>query len=177
MATVQVAAADEHSSNSEEPDRSQDSSTEALGRCSLDDSIGRSSDALMESDDDEELLAPSICFTGNVEKGTRPAVATPEKALAPLDGSPLTPLCVHKPSYDKDIKKYRLTFDKLTADKSRRKDRDAELAKMEALLEEKLQKGGISHLEDDTCDKDEDVEKDGMGSLLKIVRKLVICIQ
>ena len=144
------------STSDEKDDTTSKENDNSQGSCI---STSEGMDVLLESDDDEDddkdLLAPSICFTGKL------VVLTPEKGVAPTSDSPLTPIQPHKPINGQPCK-YRLAFDKLTSEKSRRKEQDAELAEMEAQLQSSLRKERLSELDDNTCNNmSDDAMEDG----------------
>ena len=108
-----------------------------------------------DDDDDDDLLSPpkflySTCLS-------TPNVTTPKKGYAPASASPLTPLTApSRPDHKSHKGKYKLSLDKLLYDKNRKQKKNEKLARMEADLQEGLQKGGVLQMVAEDSGEDED---------------------
>ena len=90
---------------------------------------------------DEDLLTPPVFLSEKLK--LKPNVKTPEKGVAPAY---FTPSPITKDVEKEDRTKYKLSFDKLIKEKVKRREKDAELAEMEAELQRGLEKGGIGQM-------------------------------
>ena len=90
---------------------------------------------------DEDLLTPPVFLSEKLK--LKPNIKTPEKGVAPAYS---TPSPITKDVEREDRTKYKLSFDKLIKEKVKRREKDAELAEMEAELQRGLEKGGIGQM-------------------------------
>lgn len=93
---------------------------------------------------DEDLLTPPRFLYENTK--LKPDIRTPEKGIAPAYATP-SPVMREATSKEDKIIKYKLSFDKLIAEKAKRRERDAELAEMEAELQQGIENGGIGQMQ------------------------------
>lgn len=91
------------------------------------------------SESDDDLLTPPRFLYEKLQ--LKPNVRTPEKGIVPAFS---TPSPVTKDVVKEDKTKYKLSFEKLIKERVKRKEKDAELAEMEAELQRGLEKGGIA---------------------------------
>lgn len=107
--------------------------------------INRDSDdgALSEGSEssDEDLLTPPRFLYEKMQ--LQPNIRTPEKGIAPAYSTP-SPITQDVEREEKT--KYKLSFDKLIKEKVKRREKDAELAEMEAELQRGLEKGGVGQM-------------------------------
>lgn len=108
-----------------------------LDRDSNDGAFAEASDS-----SDEDLLTPPRFLYEKMQ--LKPNVRTPEKGIAPAYS---TPSPVTRDVEREEKTKYKLSFDKLIKEKAKRKEKDAELAEMEAELQRGLEKGGIGQMQ------------------------------
>ncbi|XP_078358629.1 SMC5-SMC6 complex localization factor protein 2-like [Oculina patagonica] len=92
---------------------------------------------------DEDLLTPPRFLYENTK--LKPDIRTPEKGIAPAYATP-SPIS-REAIVKEDKSKYKLSFDKLIADKAKHRERDAELAEMEAELLRGIENGGIGQMQ------------------------------
>ncbi|XP_022805706.1 uncharacterized protein LOC111342848 isoform X3 [Stylophora pistillata] len=90
---------------------------------------------------DEDLLTPPRFLYEKTR--LKPDICTPEKGVAPAY---FTPSPVARGEGEEKTVKYKLSFDKLIADKAKHRERNAELAKMEEELQQGIDNGGIGQL-------------------------------
>lgn len=91
---------------------------------------------------DEDLLTPPRFLYEKTK--LKPDIRTPEKGIAPIYA---TPSPTAKEVVDEKTIKYKLSFEKLIAEKAKHRERDAELAKMEAELQQGIENGGIGQMQ------------------------------
>ena len=94
------------------------------------------------SESDDDLLTPPRFLYEKLQ--LKPNVRTPEKGIVPAFS---TPSPVTKDVVKEDKTKYKLSFEKLIKERVKRKEKDAELAEMEAELQRGLEKGGIAQMQ------------------------------
>lgn len=93
---------------------------------------------------DEDLLTPPRFLYEKAK--LKPDIRTPEKGIAPAYATP-SPIMGNATAKEEKIIKYKLSFDKLIAEKVKHKERDAELAEMEAELQRGIKNGGIVQMQ------------------------------
>lgn len=93
---------------------------------------------------DEDLLTPPRFLYENTK--LKPDIRTPEKGIAPAYATP-SPVMREATCKEDKILKYKLSFDKLIAEKAKHRERDAELAEMEAELQRGIENGGIGQMQ------------------------------
>ena len=93
---------------------------------------------------DEELLTPPRFLYEKAK--LKPDIRTPEKGIAPAYATP-SPVMGNAIAKEEKSIKYKLSFDKLIADKAKHRERDAELAEMEAELQRGIENGGIVQMQ------------------------------
>ena len=118
---------------------------------------------------DEDLLTPPR-FLYEKAKLT-PDIRTPEKGIAPAYATP-SPIMGNATAKEEKSIKYKLSFDKLIAEKAKHRERDAELAEMEAELQRGIKNGGIVQMQVPSTFSDIESEEEltdgklGKGALL-----------
>lgn len=113
---------------------------------------------------DEDLLTPPRFLYENTK--LKPDIRTPEKGIAPAYATP-SPIMREATAKEDKSMKYKLSFDKLIADKAKHRERDAELAEMEAELLRGIENGGIGQMQVPSTFSDIESEEeltDGMMS-------------
>ena len=90
---------------------------------------------------DEDLLTPPRFLYEKTK--LKPDICTPEKGVAPVYS---TPSPISRGEGEEKTIKYKLSFEKLIADKVKHRERNAELAKMEEELQQGINNGGIGQL-------------------------------
>lgn len=90
---------------------------------------------------DEDLLTPPRFLYEKTK--LKPDICTPEKGVAPVYS---TPSPISRGEGEEKTIKYKLSFEKLIADKVKHRERNAELAKMEEELQQGIDNGGIGQL-------------------------------
>ena len=116
-----------------------------------------------DSSDDDLLTPPRFLYENTKLK---PDIRTPEKGIAPAYATPSPVMREASAKEDKSIK-YKLSFDKLIAEKAKHRERDAELAEMEAELQRGIENGGIGLMQVPSTFSDIESEEeltDGMMS-------------
>ena len=107
--------------------------------------VDRDSDDVTIHDDsdpsDEELLTPITFFSSKFH--LKPDIRTPEKGIAPVNFTPSPVISVEVKREEKT--KYKLSFDKIIHEREKKREKDAELAKIEEELQRGLKQGGIFH--------------------------------
>ena len=93
---------------------------------------------------DEDLLTPPRFLYEKAK--LKPDIHTPEKGIAPAYATPSPVMGIAAAKEEKSIK-YKLSFDKLIAEKAKHRERDAELAEMEAELQRGIENGGIVQMQ------------------------------
>ena len=110
----------------------------------LDRDLHRNDGDISEGTDssDEDLLTPPRFLYEKLR--LKPNIRTPEKGIAPAFS---TPSPITRDVEREDKTKYKLSFDKLIKEKAKQREKDVELAEMEAELQRGLEKGGITHMQ------------------------------
>ena len=93
---------------------------------------------------DEDLLTPPRFLYEKAK--LKPDIRTPEKGIAPAYATP-SPVTGNAAAKEEKSIKYKLSFDKLIAEKAKHRERDAELAEMEAELQRGIANGGIVQMQ------------------------------
>lgn len=93
---------------------------------------------------DEDLLTP-LRFLYEKTKW-KPDIHTPEKGIAPAYATP-SPVIGNSIAKGEKSIKYKLSFEKLIAEKTKYRERDAQLAEMEAELQRGIDNGGIVQMQ------------------------------
>lgn len=93
---------------------------------------------------DEDLLTPPRFLYEKTK--LKPDIRTPEKGIAPAYATPSPVMGSATAKEEKSIK-YKLSFDKLIAEKAKHRERDAELAEMEAELQRGIENGGFVQMQ------------------------------
>jgi len=93
---------------------------------------------------DEDLLTPPRFLSEKAKM--KPDIRTPEKGIAPAYATP-SPVIGNVTAKEEKSIKYKLSFDKLIAEKAKHRERDAELAEMEAELQRGIENGGIVQMQ------------------------------
>ena len=96
-----------------------------------------------DSSDDDLLMPPRFLY----EKAKlKPDIRTPEKGIAPAYATP-SPIMENATAKEEKSIKYKLSFEKLIAEKAKHRERDAVLAEMEAELQRGIKNGGIVQMQ------------------------------
>ena len=93
---------------------------------------------------DEDLLTPPRFLYEKTK--LKPDIRTPEKGIAPAYATP-SPVMGNATAREEKSIKYKLSFDKLIAEKAKHRERDAELAEMEAELQRGIENGGFVQMQ------------------------------
>lgn len=122
-----------------------------VDRDSDDGDIGDDSDP-----SDEELLTQPSFFSS--EFCLKPDIRTPEKGIAPAYFTPSPVISAEVKREEKT--KYKLSFDKIIHEKEKKREKDAELAKIEEELQRGLKQGGISYAQVPSTVNDIELEEE-----------------
>lgn len=114
---------------------------------------------------DEDLLTPPRFLYDNTK--LKPDIRTPEKGIAPAYATPSPSFRDAREEKEKTIK-YKLSFDKLIAEKAKHRERDAELAEMEAELQRGIENGGIGQMQVPSTFSDIESEEELMDGKLSV---------
>ena len=93
---------------------------------------------------DEDLLTPPRFLYEKTK--LKPDIHTPEKGIAPAYATP-SPVMGNAIAKEEKSIKYKLSFDELIAEKTKHRERDAQLAEMEAELQRGINNGGIVQMQ------------------------------
>ena len=105
---------------------------------------------------DEELLTPITFFSSKFH--LKPDIRTPEKGIAPENFTPSPVISTEVKREEKT--KYKLSFDKIIHEREKKREKDAELAKIEEELQRGLKQGGIFHVQEQSTVSDIESEED-----------------
>ena len=139
---------DKHSSSDDPKEESNDEESDQINKpfndvhFQEDVNDGASPDGSDSSD--EDLLTPPRFLYEKAK--LKPDIRTPEKGIAPAYATP-SPIMGNATAKEEKSIKYKLSFDKLIAEKAKHRERDAELAEMEAELQRGIQNGGIVQMQ------------------------------
>ncbi|XP_074613049.1 SMC5-SMC6 complex localization factor protein 2-like isoform X1 [Acropora palmata] len=127
---------------------------------------------------DEELLTPITFFSSKFH--LKPDIRTPEKGVAPENFSPSPVISTEVKREEKT--KYKLSFDKIIHEREKKREKDAELAKIEEELQRGLKQGGIFHVQEQSTvsdiESEEELTDDGRDlkdcTLPKDIKKFLV---
>ncbi|XP_029195881.2 uncharacterized protein LOC114961374 isoform X2 [Acropora millepora] len=127
---------------------------------------------------DEELLTPITFFSSKFH--LKPDIRTPEKGIAPENFTPSPVISTEVKREEKT--KYKLSFDKIIHEREKKREKDAELAKIEEELQRGLKQGGIFHVQEQSTvsdiESEEELTDDGRDlkdcTLPKDIKKFLV---
>lgn len=127
---------------------------------------------------DEELLTPITFFSSKFH--LKPDIRTPEKGIAPENFTPSPVIGTEVKREEKT--KYKLSFDKIIHEREKKREKDAELAKIEEELQRGLKQGGIFHVQEQSTvsdiESEEELTDDGRDlkdcTLPKDIKKFLV---